>query len=45
MKRNLYSPLLLLLLLVACAAPMPQLLALDTTVGNKVQVTIYKEPT
>lgn len=45
MRRNLFSPLLLLLLLVACAAPRPQLLALDATVGNQVQVTIYKAPT
>jgi hypothetical protein len=37
--------LLLLLLLVGCAATMPKLVALDSTIGNGVQVTIYKGPT
>jgi len=42
MKRNPVSPLLLILLLVACAAPMSQLVPLDATVGNSLRVTIYK---
>lgn len=45
MRKPRLFPLLLLLLLVACAAPMPKLVALDSTIGNGRQVTIYKAPT
>jgi hypothetical protein len=45
MRENLFTALLAVMVLAACAAPKVELLPLEATIGQPLTITLYKVPT